>query len=127
MDEPALEQVRQELADIYEEMLSLPVDDYERRSALKDRQNELRQISRQLIAGQPLHDAAILKAAYERLEQVRDRLLDQRLTHTSTSVGDAGIESTFTSAINKAIDAGAGLDEVEARLKEILDQMRSTG
>ena len=127
MDEPALEQVRQELTDIYEEMLSLPVDDYERRSALKDRQNELRQISRQLIAGQPLHDAAILKAAYERLEQVRDRLLDQRLTHTSTSVGDAGIESTFTSAINKAIDAGAGLDEVEARLKEILDQMRSTG
>jgi flagellar basal body-associated protein FliL len=127
MDEPALEQVRQELADIYEEMLSLPVDDYERRSALKDRQNELRQISRQLIAGQPLHDAAVLKAAYERLEQVRDRLLDQRLTHTSTSVGDAGIESTFTSAINKAIDAGAGLDEVEARLKEILDQMRSTG
>jgi flagellar basal body-associated protein FliL len=127
MDEPALEQVRQELTDIYEEMLSLPVDDYERRSALKDRQNELRQISRQLIAGQPLHDAAVLKAAYERLEQVRDRLLDQRLTHTSTSVGDAGIESTFTSAINKAIDAGAGLDEVEARLKEILDQMRSTG
>jgi flagellar basal body-associated protein FliL len=127
MDEPALEQVRQELADIYEEMLSLPVDDYERRSALKDRQNELRQISRQLIAGQPLHDAAVLKAAYERLEQVRDRLLDQRLTQTSTSVGDAGIESTFTSAINKAIDAGAGLDEVEARLKEILDQMRSTG
>jgi flagellar basal body-associated protein FliL len=127
MDEPALEQVRQELTDIYEEMLSLPVDDYERRSALKDRQNELRQISRQLIAGQPLHDAAILKAAYERLEQVRDRLLDQRLTHTSTSVGDAGIESTFTSAINKAIDAGAGLDEVEARLKEILDHMRSTG
>jgi flagellar basal body-associated protein FliL len=127
MDEPALEQVRQELTDIYEEMLSLPVDDYERRSALKDRQNELRQISRQLIAGQPLHDAAVLKAAYERLEQVRDRLLDQRLTHTSTSVGDAGMESTFTSAINKAIDAGAGLDEVEARLKEILDQMRSTG
>jgi len=127
MDESTLEQVRQELADIYEEMLSLPVDDYERRSALKDRQNELRQISRQLIAGQPLHDAAVLKAAYERLEQVRDRLLDQRLTHTSTSVGDAGIESTFTSAINKAIDAGAGLDEVEARLKEILDQMRSTG
>jgi flagellar basal body-associated protein FliL len=127
MDEPALEQVRQELTDIYEEMLSLPVDDYERRSALKDRQNELRQISRQLIAGQPLHDAAVLKAAYERLEQVRDRLLDQRLTQTSTSVGDAGIESTFTSAINKAIDAGAGLDEVEARLKEILDQMRSTG
>jgi flagellar basal body-associated protein FliL len=127
MDEPALEQVRQELTDIYEEMLSLPVDDYERRSALKDRQQELRQISRQLIAGQPLHDAAVLKAAYERLEQVRDRLLDQRLTHTSTSVGDAGIESTFTSAINKAIDAGAGLDEVEARLKEILDQMRSTG
>ncbi|HUF15442.1 MAG TPA: hypothetical protein VMQ46_06115 [Acidimicrobiia bacterium] len=127
MDESTLEQVRQELADIYEEMLSLPVDDYERRSALKDRQNELRQISRHLIAGQPLHDAAVLKAAYERLEQVRDRLLDQRLTHTSTSVGDAGIESTFTSAINKAIDAGAGLDEVEARLKEILDQMRSTG
>lgn len=127
MDESTLEQVRQELADIYEEMLSLPVDDYERRSALKDRQNELRQISRHLIAGQPLHDAAVLKAAYERLEQVRDRLLDQRLTHTSTSVGDAGIESTFTSAINKAIDAGAGLDEVEARLKKILDQMRSTG
>ncbi|MGH3650777.1 MAG: hypothetical protein ACRDU9_08720 [Acidimicrobiia bacterium] len=127
MDEPTLEQVRQKLSDIYEEMLALPVDDYEQRSALKNRQNELRQTSRQLIAGQPLHDAAVLKAAYERLEQVRDRLLHQHLTHTSTSVGDAGIESTFTNAVNKAIDAGHGLEEVEARLKEILDQMRSTG
>lgn len=122
-----LEEVRKELAEIHEQLLSLPADDYTRRSELKDRQNELRQLSHQLLEGEPLHDAASLRAAFQRLQEVRDRLLDKHLSAgASTSVGDAGIDSDFTSVVNKAIDAGIGIDEVEARLKEILEQLRSS-
>lgn len=123
--EPTLEEVRQELTDIHEELLALPVGELGRRSDLRERQNTLRQLSRSLIEGQPLHDKAVLRAAYERLQEVRDRLLNQHLSHSSTSVGDAGIGSEFTNAVNKLIDAGIGIDEIEARLKEILSQMRS--
>lgn len=123
--EPTLEEVRQELTDIHEELLALPVGELGRRSDLRERQNTLRQLSRSLIEGQPLHDKAVLQAAYERLQEVRDRLLNQHLSHSSTSVGDAGIGSEFTNAVNQLIDAGIGIDEIEARLKEILSQMRS--
>jgi hypothetical protein len=125
--EPSLDAVRQELADIHDRLLSLPVDDYASRSALKDRQNELRQLSHRLIEGEPLHDRRALETAYERLQDVRDRLLDQHLQHSSTSIGDAGIDGAFTAMINKAIDSGIGINEVEARLGKILEQMRSSG
>ena len=125
--EPTLDQVRQELADIYEQLLATAPDDYEQRAKLKDRQNELRQLSRRLIEGQPLHSRADLLAAYERLHHVRDHLLDLHLSQASSSVGDAGIDAVFTDAINKAMDAGHGLDEVEARLREIIEQMRTSG
>jgi len=125
--EPSLDTVRRELADIHDRLLALPPDDFTERSRLKDRQNELRQLSHRLIDGQPLHDRAALQAAYERLQDVRDRLLDLHLVHNSTSAGDAGIEGAFTNAVNKAIDAGIGIDEVEARLQEIIKQMRNSG
>lgn len=118
--------MRSELSEIHERLLALPADAFDERSKLKDRQNELRRLSHELIEGEPLHSSEALKAAYERLQEVRDRLLELHLQHSSTSAGDAGIESHFTNAINKAIDAGAGLDEVEARLEEILEQMRSS-
>ncbi len=53
-----LDQVRQELADIHEELFALPQDDFSRRVELKDRQHELRQMSARLVEGQPMHDAA---------------------------------------------------------------------
>jgi hypothetical protein len=121
-----LDSVRRELADIHDQLLALPVDAFDRRAELKERRNELRQLSYELIEGEPLHSRAALKAAYERLQAVRDRLLDLHLTHTSTSAGDAGIDGAFTDAINRAIDAGIGIDEIEARLKEIVAQMRSS-
>jgi len=124
--EPTLDQVRQELTDIYEELLGLPVDAFDRRAELKERQNELRQLSHQLIEGQALHDRESLKAAYLRLQEVRDRLLEHHLSYSSTSIGDAGIEGAFTEMVNKAMDQGLGIDEIEARLKEILTQMRSS-
>ena len=125
--EPTLDQVRKELTDIHEELLSLPSDAYDRRVELKERQNELRQLSHKLVEGQPLHDAEVLRAAFKRLEEVRDRLLEKRIsTGATTSVGDAGIESEFTALVNSAIDSGLGLDEVEARLEEIIQQMRSS-
>lgn len=122
--EPSLDDVRTELADIHDQLLALPADDYAERSALKERQNALRQLSHELLEGQPLHSRETLRAAHERLTEVRDRLLDLHLAHTSASAGDAGIEDTFTLAVNKAIDSGLGIDEVEFRLEEILRQMR---
>ena len=122
--EPTLDQVRQELADIHDELLALPTNDFDQRSRLKDRQNELRQLSHQMIDDQPLHDAAHLRAAYDRLHSLRDRLLDDRIGVAST--GDDAVWGEMSLAINKAIDAGVGTDEVERRLNEILGQLRSS-
>ena len=61
--EPTLDEVRSELAEIYEELLTLPADDFKRRAELKERQNELRQLSRDLIEGaykQPDHLLLVL-------------------------------------------------------------------
>ena len=123
--EPTLEDVRRELTDIHEELMTIPHDDFERRAELRDRQHELRQLSAKLIEGQRLNDPAVLHAEFQRLSEVRDRLLEQHLTHMTTSVGDAGVDSAFTEAVNRAIDAGLGIDEIEARLKEIIGSMRS--
>lgn len=122
--EPTLDQVRQELADVHDELLSLPASDFDRRAQLKDRQNELRQLSHEMVDGKPLHDAAALKAAYVRLAKVRDHLLDQQLS--GSSIGDDAVWGELAMSINKAIDAGNGLDVVEARLQEILGQLRSS-
>lgn len=125
--EPNLDSVRQELADIHDELLALPTDAFDRRAQLKERQNELRQLSHELIEGQPLHDAETLRAAYNRLQAVRDKLLDKHVDPGSTEAPDTNIEGEFTSVVNKAMDAGLGVDEIEARLSEIIRQMRATG
>lgn len=125
--ELTLDQVRKQLADIHEELLTLPADDFDRRAELQEQRNELRQLSHKLIDGQPLHDGASLRAAFQRLEEVRDRLLEKRLSESaSTSVGDAGIDSEFTSLVNRAIESGLGIDEIDARLREIIEQLRSS-
>lgn len=115
--EPTLDQVRQELADIHDELLQLPVDAFERRSILKDRQNELRQLSARLLESH--HDAETLKAAYARLQKVRDQLLDLHVSGT-------GFEGSFMTVVNQAIDSGMGLDAVEDRMREIIRQLRSS-
>lgn len=122
---PSLSEVRQELAVIHDQLLALPPNAFSERFELKERQRDLRRLSYELLEGEPLHDQELLRAEYKRLQEVRDRLLDQHLSHHSVSVGDAGIEGAFVTAINKAIDAGIGVDEIEARLKEILGQMRN--
>ena len=45
----------------------------------------------------------------------------------STEAGDVGVTGDITTTINKAMNAGMGLDEVEARMKEIIEQLRSSG
>ncbi len=124
--ETTLDHVRGELADIHDELLGLPTDAFERRSELRDRQNELRQLSAKLVDGQALHDAEILKAAYRRLQRTRDRLLDQHMQFVSTEAGDVSINGDITTTVNRAIDAGIGVDEIEARLNEIIEQLRSS-
>lgn len=124
--EPSLDDIRTELASIHDQLLALPANDFGSRSALKERQYELRQLSHKLIDGKPLHDGEALRAAYLRMSDLRDRLLDLHLSHSSQSAGDTGIDDSFTTAVNKAIDSGLGIDEVEARLAEILRQIRSS-
>jgi hypothetical protein len=51
--EPTLDQVRQGLADIHDEPLALPTDALDRRSRLKDRQQEqLRKLSHTTVWGE---------------------------------------------------------------------------
>ena len=121
-----LDQVRQELADIHEELYALPQDDFSRRVELKDRQHALRQMSAKLVGDQPMHDAASLNAAHERLHKVRDKLLEKHLQLVSASGGDAGIDGVFTTTINSAMGRGMELDEIEEKLKEIIGQIRSS-
>lgn len=123
--EQTLDQVREELASIHDELLSLPADDFAKRSELKDRQNELRQKSYELAEGLPMHDKSALIAAFKRLEQERDRLMAGRLYVSGEGAGDAGIDNVFISAVNTAIESGVGLDDIEKRMTEILQQMKS--
>jgi len=123
--EPTLDEVREELAAIHDRLLALPVEDFGGRSTLKDRQQELRQLSHVMAQGLPMHSQEILVAEFKRLHQVRDRLLDERLSVTGEGAGDAGIDNMFINAVNRAIEAGAGLDEVEKRINKIILQMKS--
>ena len=123
--EPTLDQVREELAAIHDELLTLATDDFAARSSLRERQTRLRQLSYELAEGLPLHDKAALLAAYRRLEEVRDRMLNERLSVSGESAGDAGIDNIFLNAINRAIESGAGVEDVEARMTEIIKQMKS--
>lgn len=122
--ELTLDQVRTELAEIHEELLRLPKDDFDRRSVLRSRQNELRQLSAQILDGQPLEDARHLRAAFTRLAELRDRMLDERIS--GSSVGGDAIWGELAMSINRAIDAGNGVEEVEERLQEILSQLRTS-
>ena len=122
--EPTLDQVRHELANIHEELLSLPADDFERRAELQSRQNELRQLSAELVEGLPLHDAEILKSAYKRLQELRDRMIEERLSASSTG-GDSAWGG-LSVALNEAIDSGVGTAEIEERLKEIIEQLKTS-
>lgn len=123
--EQTLDQVREELASIHDELLALPSDAFARRSELKDRQNELRQKSYEMAEGLPLHDRNALTAAFKRLEQERDRLMATRLNVSGEGAGDAGIDNIFIGAVNTAIESGVGLDDIEKRMNEILQQMKS--
>lgn len=114
-----------ELAEIHEQLMDTPADDFATRADLKERQRALRQKSHELAEGKSLHDAATLKAAFDRLHKERDRLLDKHLALDSTSAGDAGIESTFLNAVNKAMDDGHGIDEIESRMKAIVKQLKA--
>jgi hypothetical protein len=124
--DPTLDEVREELADIHEKLLAAPRDDFSTRADLRARQSELRQLSHELAEHQPMHDAATLKAAFNRLHKERDRMLDQHLSYDSTATGVGGIDGAFVAAVNKAMDEGLGVDEIESRMREILANLRKT-
>ena len=123
--EQTLDQVRAELAAIHDELLALPRDDFSRRAELQERRNELRQKSRELAEGLPLHDRAALLAAFNRLQELRDRLVEAHLPG-GDAVGVAGLDNGVLSAVNQAISSGVGIDEIELRLAEIVEQLKSS-
>jgi len=123
--EPTLDEVRDELAAIHDELLGLPGDDFDRRAQLRDRQIQLRQKSHELAEGMPLHDKEALTAAFDRLAKERDRLLATRLSFVGEGSGDAGIDNVFIGIVNSAIESGVGIDEIEKRLAEIIQQMKN--
>lgn len=122
--EPTLDEVRLELAGIHDQLLTLPADDFVARVDLRERQNELRALSANLVAEREVHDAAALKAAYVRLQEVRDTLVGSRVR--TPLVGRAAAMDGFTVAMNQAIDAGVTRGEIEALLKEILERLQSS-
>lgn len=124
--EPTLDQVRLELADIHEELLGLPKDAFARRAELRSRQTELRRLSHELAEGLTVYDPKILKSAFERLQQLREDLLAQHIQPQSTDMGLGGAHPDFAALANRAIDQGAGLDEIEAQLEAALAQIRAS-
>lgn len=123
MDPKGLDDVRNELAAIHEELFDLPADDFTRRVELQDRRNDLRALSRDLAGDLPPAARDALVAEFERLSRARDRILEQRLMHHPESVGDAGLSSTFTHAVNSAIESGLGLDEIQRQIHSILERL----
>ena len=74
--EPTLDQVREELAGIHDQLLALPRDDFDSRSKLMVRRDELRKLSLDLADGVSVSDPETLKAAFTRLQHVRDTLIE---------------------------------------------------
>lgn len=123
MDPTGLDDVRSELAAIHEELFELPADDFTRRVELQDRRNEMRALSRDMAGELPPAARDALVAEFERLSRARDRILKLRLMHHPESVGDAGLSSAFTDAVNSAIESGLGLDEIQRQIHSILEQL----
>lgn len=121
---PSLDEVRAELAAIHDELLRLPADDYTRRVELQDRRNQLRALSHDLARKLPEPARQSLVAEFERLAKARDHILDQLLSPSGESVGDAGVSPAMTRIINDAIESGLGLDEIERQIKSILKRLR---
>lgn len=124
--EPTLDQVREELAAIHEEMLVLPSDAFARRAELRSRQNDLRRLSHEMAEGTTLHDPEVLKAAFNRLQTLREHVLSQHVSPQATAVGVGGASTDFYAMVNNAIDAGGGLKDIEAQLEAALSQLRSS-
>lgn len=122
--EKTLDEVRLELAGIHEQLLTLPPDAFAARVELRERQNELRALSHELVAAKEVHDAAALRAAYVRLQEVRDSLVQARRGVAVSSAGAA--RDAIANSVMAAIDAGMGKTAIESLLEEILEKLRSS-
>ncbi len=126
MTQPTLRQVREELAAIHDELLALPVDDFDRRAQIQSRQHELRALSAELVSQYETEDAETLKEAFDRLQKLRDAVVASHLSPQATAVGFGGVETDFNTIVNEAIDKGADRAEIESQLEDILRRLRSS-
>lgn len=126
MTAPSLRQVREELASIHEELAELPAEAFDRRAELKDRQHELRALSADLVDQYDPTTAEDLRAAFDRLQRLRDAVVASHVTPEATAVGFAGVDTDFITVVNQAIDRGADRAEIEGQLEEILRKLRSS-
>jgi hypothetical protein len=126
MTEPSLRQVREELASIHEELATLPAEALDRRAELKSRQHDLRGLSAKLLDEYDSSSVEDLRAAFDRLQRLRDAVVASHVKPQSTAVGFAGVDTDFNTIVNQAIDDGADRAELENQLEEILQKLRSS-
>jgi hypothetical protein len=122
--EVTLDEVRLELASIHEQLLALAPDAFAARVELRERQNELRALSRDLVAAKEVHEADSLRSAYVRLQEVRDSLI--RASHGTRAISAGEARDAIADSVMTAIDAGVGRAALETLLEEILEKLRSS-
>jgi hypothetical protein len=125
-----LEALRIELAEILNQLNELPADAFKERVRLRDRQAELRALSRALAASQTSKKDLLEELAD--LELQREALMDQHLNlaHTGGATGagggggGAGLDIHQALEMNRAIDRSGGRGAIEARIQAIKAEIR---
>ncbi|MDH3729923.1 MAG: hypothetical protein OES13_02185 [Acidimicrobiia bacterium] len=118
-----LDEVLVELSDVAAKLSDLPVDALEERFHLRQRQEELRAISRQLLSEKgDLLSADELQVQLGRLEEERDRYLSEtRLSHSAgaqTGQG-GGIDPKVVHDMHRSMDKAFDLDGVNAEIDRL--------
>jgi hypothetical protein len=125
-----LDELRIELAEILNRLNELPADAFKERIRLRDRQAELRALSRTLAVSQTSQEDLLEELAD--LERQRKALIDQHLNlaHTGGATGagggggGAGVDIHQALEMNRAIDRSGSRGAIEARIQAIKAEVR---
>lgn len=122
-----LDELLAELADVATRLAELPDAAFEERLLLRMRQEELREISRDLVrrTGDP-ESALELGRRLEHLESERDRYLSARLGHSAAAqTGQGGgMDPKYVHDMHEAMDKSFQLDELNAEIDRLRRRLR---
>jgi len=115
-----------ELADVVTELSSVPVDQHDRRLALRDRENALR--GRLRAFRDTWTDHLSIDQLKRKIAEVETRLADHygnRLSHTAggQSGFGGGLDPTVLHRMHRAMDASADLPAMKAELARLRDRL----